>query len=88
MSGAKRFGDRLDNRRDETESDEDVGNPSHRPFGKKIADYLKQFSLTPEALADETTVEKPVAAPPVEMNVVAEAANQPAVKRRRVGMRI
>lgn len=55
---------------------------------QKIADYLKQFSLTPEAKVDDTAVKEPATAPSVDMNVVAQAASQPEVKRRRVGMRM
>lgn len=54
---------------------------------QKIADYLKSISLAPEVKAVMEDV-KPVAAPPTEMNIVTEAANQPEVKRRRVGMRM
>ena len=59
---------------------------------QKIADYLKEHALKPEATEAATSEALPAATPEtqpaVDMNLVADAANQPAPKKRRVGMRM
>lgn len=54
---------------------------------QKIADYLIAHALKPEAVAD-TKVEQVAATEAVPVNVVAEAANEAAPKRRRYGARL